>query len=61
MDTDDVAPEIVLATKGASTSAVRTHVWLQTVRIMGSHMCLEIVGPCEGCKALDATHDRGKK
>ncbi len=49
MDTDDVAAQVMLATEGTTTSAVRANMGLQTVGVMSGHMGFEIVCTGEGC------------
>jgi len=49
-----MATEIMLATEGASTSGVATDEVLDTVRVVGSQVGLEVEGPGEGTRALGA-------
>lgn len=42
-----MASKIVLPTKGATTGALRADMRLQPVRVMGSHVSLQVVGASE--------------
>lgn len=48
MDADQMTTKIVLAAEGTTTVGVGADMGLQTVRVVGGHVSLKIVGPSEG-------------
>ena len=48
MNADEMTTQIVLPAEGTTTRSLRAHMRLQTIGIMGSHMCLQVICPSEG-------------
>jgi hypothetical protein len=45
MNADEMTTQIVLPTERTTTRSLRANVRLQTIRIMSSHMCLQVICP----------------
>jgi len=45
MNADEMTTQIVLPTEGTTTRSLRANMRLQTIGIMSSHMCLQIICP----------------
>ena len=52
MNTDEMTTQIVLPTKGTTTRSLWANMRLQTIRIMSSHMCLQIICPSKSYKEV---------
>jgi len=54
VDADEVATEVMFAREGTTARTVRANEWLEAVRIMSSHVGLQIVSSGEGSRARRA-------
>jgi hypothetical protein len=50
MNTDEMTTQIVLPAEGTTTRSLRAHMRLQTIGIVGSHMCLQVICPSKSYK-----------
>ena len=50
MNANEMTAQIVLPTEGTTTRSLRAHMRLQTIGIMSSHMCLQVICPSKSYK-----------
>jgi hypothetical protein len=50
MNADEMTTQIMLPTERTTTRSLRANMRLQTIRIMSSHMCLQVICPSKSYK-----------
>jgi len=56
MDADEVTTEVVFPAEGPTAVALRAHMGLQPVWVMGGHVGFQVVSSGKGCGAIDEYH-----
>jgi len=54
MNADEMTTQIMLSAKGTTTRSLRAHMRLQTIGIVGSHVCLQVICPSKSSWASRA-------
>jgi hypothetical protein len=50
MDADEMTTQIVLPAEGTTARSLRAHMRLQTIGIVGGHVCLQVICPSKSYK-----------
>ena len=58
MNADEMTTQIVLPAEGTTTRSLRAYMRLQTIGIVGSHMCLQVICPSKSYKSSKKPVDR---
>lgn len=57
MNANEMTTQVVLPAEGTATRSLRTHMRLQTIGVVGSHVCLQVICPSKGYKSSKKPDD----